>query len=53
MVDIATTEVLEGRLPPRQARLVAAWVELHRDELLADWTLASQGELPFKIEPLK
>jgi hypothetical protein len=52
-VDIATGEVITGGLPPRQSRLVAAWVELHRDELMADWNLASQGELPFKIDPLR
>jgi len=27
--------------------------EIHKEELLADWELASKGELPFKIEPLK
>jgi len=30
-----------------------AWAELHKDELLANWQLASNGEMPFKIEPLK
>jgi len=32
---------------------VLAWAEIHQDELLADWELASNGELPFVIEPLK
>jgi hypothetical protein len=36
--DIASGDLTQGRL--------------HRDELMADWELASQGELPFKIEPL-
>jgi hypothetical protein len=31
----------------------SGWVELHKDELLADWDLATNGELPFRIEPLK
>ena len=38
---------------------VCAWLgwrarprELHRDELMADWALATAGELPYKIEPL-
>lgn len=53
VIDIATCEIIEGRLPKRQARLLLAWVELHQDELMADWSLASQGELPFKIDPLK
>jgi hypothetical protein len=51
--SIATCEMTAGRLPPRQARLVTAWAELHREELLADWQLASNGELPFRIEPLR
>jgi hypothetical protein len=52
-VDIATGDILEGELPRRQARLVAAWVELHREELAADWELASRGESPFRIAPLR
>jgi hypothetical protein len=50
---IATAEMTEGNLPPRQIRLMAAWIELHREELQADWELASRGELPFKIDPLR
>jgi hypothetical protein len=34
-------------------KLVSAWIILHKDELLADWTLAQNGELPYNIEPLK
>jgi hypothetical protein len=30
-----------------------AWIEIHRDELMADWELASKGENPYKIDPLK
>lgn len=45
-------EVLAGELPRKQLRLVQAWIELRRDELLADWALASAGERPFRIEPL-
>ena len=33
-------------------RLVQAWIELHRDELKADWELAAAGENPYKISPL-
>lgn len=53
VVDITSGEISAGQLPPKQTKLVAAWVELHREDLLADWHLASQGELPFKIEPLR
>jgi len=34
-------------------RFIQAWVEIHRDELLANWNLCQQGEEPFKIDPLK
>jgi hypothetical protein len=35
-----------------QLRLVQAWIELHRDELMANWELAVNGENPYKIDPL-
>lgn len=46
-------ELVEGKLPSKQLKLVLAWAEIHKDELLADWNLAMNSELPFKIEPLK
>lgn len=53
LVDIRKCEFIHGNLPRRQARLVLAWAELHRDELLADWRLAINGEHPAQIAPLK
>ena len=53
IIDITTCDVSAGNLPPKQTKLVLAWVEIHKEELLADWELASNGELPFPIEPLK
>ena len=46
-------EVLEGRLPPKQLRLVQAWIEIHTEDLLADWELAVSGQQVFPIEPLR
>jgi len=34
-------------------RLVLAWIEIHKDELMADWELATKGEKVFQIEPLQ
>ena len=51
-IDIENGEILSGELPRKQLRLVQAWIELHRDELMADWELAVSGELPYKIAPL-
>ena len=53
VIDIHTSEIIEGILTKRQGKLVLAWAELHKDELIADWELASNGELPYSIEPLR
>ncbi|MEX2317743.1 MAG: DUF4160 domain-containing protein [Pirellulales bacterium] len=53
VIAIDDGDVLEGNLPPGKLRLVLAWVEIHREELLADWQLAVNGRQPFKIEPLR
>ncbi len=45
--------LLAGNLPGKQNKLVAAWIELRREELQADWQLAVRGDAPFKIEPLR
>jgi hypothetical protein len=43
----------EGDIPVRQKKLVEAWAELHKDELLANWEIAQNGETPYAIDPLK
>lgn len=30
-----------------------AWLEIHREDLMADWELAVNGQTPFPIEPLR
>ena len=34
-------------------KMVQAWIVIHHDELMADWQLASEGQTPFKIDPLR
>lgn len=46
-------ELMEGELPLKQRRLVEAWAELHREELLEDWTRLQGGDPPFRIDPLR
>ena len=53
VIDIESCDLLEGYLPKKQLKLVLAWAELRQDELRADWKLAMESELPFKIDPLK
>ena len=44
---------MEGTIPTSKKKLVEAWVEIHKEELAADWKLLDEGEQYFKIEPLK
>lgn len=45
--------VLEGEIPRGKMKLLDAWMEIHREELEANWTLLSNGEQFFRIDPLK
>ena len=45
--------MIAGNLKSNKARLVQAWIEIHRDELMANWELAVNGQEIFKIDPLK
>lgn len=53
VLSIPEGDVLEGKLRSDKMRLVVAWIEIHKDELMADWELASKGEKIFQIEPLR
>ena len=45
--------ILDGSLPNSKRKLVEAWIEIHRDELLANWQLAVEGATVFKIKGLE
>ncbi|MBF0451795.1 MAG: DUF4160 domain-containing protein [Candidatus Magnetomorum sp.] len=53
VIDIKKCELIEGKLPKNKLRVVLAWVELRKEDLLADWELAQNGETPFKIDPIR
>jgi hypothetical protein len=44
---------LDGDMPPKQEKLIAAWATLHSDELRANWKILEDRETPSKIEPLR
>jgi len=46
-------EILGGSLPQKETRLVEAWAELHRGELLENWQRLQAGHLPYKVAPLR
>ena len=45
--------LIEGLLPPNKEKLIQAWIEIHKEDLMADWQLAVNGNKVFKIDPLK
>ncbi len=45
--------ILEGNIPKNKRKLLDAWMEIHREDLLANWTLLNSGEQIFRIDPLK
>jgi hypothetical protein len=51
--NILDGTILAGNLLSGKDRLVQAWIEIHREELLADWQIAVNGDEPFRIEPLR
>lgn len=52
-IAIPDRTVLEGKLKSAKLKLVLAWIEIHQDELMANWELATSGEQIFKIDPLR
>jgi len=52
-VSILDGTLLAGSIPANKLRLVQAWIEIHREELMANWDLATSGQELFKIDPLR
>ncbi len=52
VVGLDPTAILAGRLPSRVEKMVAEWVELHRQELLANWERGQRLEALQRIDPL-
>jgi len=53
VIDILSGNITEGNLPTAQLRYVQAWVEIHKEDLFANWELCRNGENPFKIDSLR
>ncbi|WXT99534.1 MAG: hypothetical protein Ctma_0233 [Catillopecten margaritatus gill symbiont] len=52
VLSIPEGEVLAGEMPSKKLKLISAWIEIHQEDLMADWRLAIDGNPPFKIKPL-
>ena len=53
IISIPDGKVLEGNISKNKLKLVTAWIEIHKEELMANWKLAVEGNPIFRIEALK
>jgi hypothetical protein len=53
VIDIEANDVIVANFPRKKLKLVQTWVDLHQDELLANWDLANEGQPIRNIEPLR
>ena len=53
VIGIPDGNMLDGELKPNKMKLVQAWIEIHQEELMADWQLAIKGQNIESIAPLR
>ena len=53
VISIPDGMLIEGELKANKLKLVQAWVEIHQEDLMADWSIAVNGQHPVAIEPLR
>jgi len=51
--SIKTGEVIAGRFPKNQAKIVTAWAILHKKELMDNWNALLADKEFKKIDPLR
>ena len=53
LINITTLEIIKGDMSRRALSLILEWASEHRNELLENWILCEQKQLPKKILPLE
>lgn len=53
VVAIPHGAILEGELRTAKLKLVHAWIEIHQEELMKNWTQAVGGQSISRIAPLR
>lgn len=46
------TNLLNGKLPTKQTKLIEAWIIIHKEELITLWNVMQEDGKIFKIKPL-
>ncbi|ENO86393.1 DUF4160 domain-containing protein [Thauera linaloolentis] len=51
--DIESNQIIFGELPRNKQMLVNAWIEIHREELIANWHVGRLSGEYFRLDPLR
>ncbi|WP_428830449.1 DUF4160 domain-containing protein [Clostridium tetani] len=52
IVELVNCKIIKGYFPKRQLKLILAWCEIHKDELMQNWELARTHQPLYRIAPL-
>lgn len=44
---------IEGELPGKKEKQVEVWIDIHKEDLTANWKLITNGQQVFRIPPLQ
>jgi hypothetical protein len=53
VISIPSGDIIVGEIATNKMKLLQAWIEIHREELMADWAIAVKGGEIFRIDPLR
>lgn len=53
IVTIKDIEVIEGKMPNKQLKMLLGWAAFHQEELMENWLLAEAQQELFPIEPMR
>lgn len=53
VMSIPEGNVLSGDFPHKKLKQLEVWIDLHQEDLMANWKLAIDNEPLFKIKPLQ
>lgn len=52
-IDVTSNQVIYGQIPYNKQILVNAWIEIHREELIASWNAGRMTGDYYKLDPLR
>ena len=52
-IDVISNQVIYGQLPANKQMLVHAWIEIHREELIASWNAGRMTGDYLRLDPLR